>query len=173
MIEPLAVRPMQWGVLPDLGNVLPLDATDTACMDELRAVLAKHGKLDRFAVHLAHKHFELAAGEVLVERPDPDGRTQHVEVGRLIDYPDAVPTTWLFDDGPTLHLTNAVYCVCQSASEHSDGACSVHGKSSSKSKTGQEQDALRERNYQEQEAKKQVGWPVAGHGLQIKIERGD
>jgi hypothetical protein len=39
----------------------------------------------------------------------------------------------------------------------------VHGRSEGKSKTGQEQDRLSERNYQEQEAKKKIGWPHAGH----------
>ena len=108
----------------------PLDASDLACMDELRTVLARHGKLDRFALHLAHRHFVLEPGEVLIERPDPDGRTQHITVGRLTDEPDARPTTWLFDDRPMLHLGSTVYCVCIT-DQPLAGGCSGHGPSTS------------------------------------------
>lgn len=169
---PLALLPMQWGMLPELPDVLPLDESDVACMTELRDVLARHGKLSRFAVHLAHRHFELRPGEVLIERPDGDGRTQHVTVGQHADFPEAVPTTWLFEEaGPVLSAA-AVYCVCQARSVYAAGACSVHGKSESKSVPGQEQDRLSEKNYQEQEAKKKIGWPVAGHDRRRERIRG-
>jgi hypothetical protein len=165
---PVIVRPLQWAALPDLGDALPLDASDLACMEELRAVLARHGKLDRFALHLAHKHFELGEGEVLVERPDGDGRTQHVTVGKLADYPDALPTTWLLDDGPALRLSDAVYCVCQAVSPYALGACAIHGKSPSPAKPGQLDETLKEQNHQREKAKKEVGWPVGGHDRRIE-----
>ena len=41
-------------------------------------------------------------------------RTQHVTVGRLDDEPEARPTTWLFEEGPELRLSDTVYCVCVS-----------------------------------------------------------
>jgi hypothetical protein len=90
---------MQWANLPDLHQTPTLDDSDLDCLEEIRDVLSRHGKLARFAVHLAHRHFELAPDEILIERPDPDDRTEHVTVGRLTDEPDARPTTWLFEDG--------------------------------------------------------------------------
>jgi hypothetical protein len=169
---PLAVRPMQWAALPDLGAAFPLTPDDMACLDELRAVLARHGKLDRFAVHLAHRHFELQPGEGLIETPDPDGRTQHVTVGKLADYPDALPTTWLFDDRPGLEAGVAdVYCVCQVTSPYALGACAIHGRSPSPGPKKIEQDRLSERNHQKEKAKQEIGWPAGGHGLQIEIDR--
>jgi hypothetical protein len=95
----LSIQPMQWGALPDLDEVPPLDDSDLQCLEALRDVLARRGKLRRFAIHLAHRHFALGADEILIERPDPDGRTQHVTVGRLAEAPDARPTTWLFEEG--------------------------------------------------------------------------
>ena len=95
----LSILPMQWTGLADLPDVPPVDDGDLDCLAEIRDVLARHGKLNRFAVHLAHRHFALGPDEILIERPDPDGRTQHVTVGRLADEPDARPTTWLFDRG--------------------------------------------------------------------------
>ena len=93
---------MQWTGLADLPDVPPVDDGDLDCLAEIRDVLARHGKLNRFAVHLAHRHFALGPDEILIERPDPDGRTQHVTVGRLADEPDARPTTWLFEQGREL-----------------------------------------------------------------------
>ena len=110
----LSIRPMQWAKLPELHQTPALDDSDLDCLEEIRDVLARHGKLARFAVHLAHRHFELAPDEVLIERPDPDGRTQHVTVAHLSDEPLARPTTWLFEEVPEMRLSDAVYCVCVS-----------------------------------------------------------
>jgi hypothetical protein len=41
----LSIQPMQWGVLPDLEEVPPLDASDLQCLEALRDVLARRGKL--------------------------------------------------------------------------------------------------------------------------------
>jgi hypothetical protein len=40
------------------------------CLDKTQAVLARHGKLGRFAVHLAHQHFAVRPDEILVEFPN-------------------------------------------------------------------------------------------------------
>jgi hypothetical protein len=45
-------------------------------MAELRDVLARHGRLGRFALHLAHRHFALRDDEVLVEYSDAVRREQ-------------------------------------------------------------------------------------------------
>jgi hypothetical protein len=37
-------------------------------------VLARHGRLDRFTIHLVHKHFDVAEGEMVVEYMDADER---------------------------------------------------------------------------------------------------
>ena len=66
----LSILPMQWTGLADLPDVPPVDDGDLDCLAEIRDVLARHGKLNRFAPG---------------ERPDPDGRTQHVTVGKLAD----------------------------------------------------------------------------------------
>lgn len=158
----LVVRAMQWDVLPELHDAPDLDASDLACLAELRDVLARRGKLRRFAVHLAHRHFELGPDEVLIERPDPDGRTQHVTVGRLDDEPAARPTTWLFDEGPELRLSDAVYCVCMSDPAAQAG-CIRHGKSSSPTRAGQIERQIEQKRISEEEARHQAGMPVAGH----------
>jgi hypothetical protein len=181
----MTIQPMQWAALPDLQDAPPIDDADLACLHELRDVLARHGKLERFAVHLVHRHFDLGEGEVLIERPDPDGRTQHVTVGRLDDEPDARPTTWLFakegewpktpsgdptpppgwprqpDPNPTPVAPNAVYCVCVS-SPQSYGGCIKHGKSPSPGEAAIKEDRVKQERIQREEGEVR-NKPVAGH----------
>ncbi len=105
----ITLSPLQWGRLQDLQDVEPLDADDVACMRDLRDVLARHGRLERFALQLAHKHFDIAADEVLVEYSDPVRREQrlHVRSRDGSDLLDAVPTLWsLAEERPR------VVCVC-------------------------------------------------------------
>jgi hypothetical protein len=158
----LSILPMQWTGLADLPDVPPVDDGDLDCLAEVRDVLARHGKLNRFAVHLAHRHFALGPDEILIERPDPDGRTQHVTVGRLADEPDARPTTWLFEQRRELLLSNAVYCVCVSDPNKTD-ACIRHGRSSSPGAASQRDEAAKQRRIAEEKAAYDRGFPVAGH----------
>ena len=158
----LSIQPMQWSKLPELRETPPLDDSDLDCLKEVRDVLARHGKIARFAVHLAHRHFDLEPEEVLIERPDPDGRTQHVTVGRLDDEPMARPTTWLFEEGPAMLLSDAVYCVCVS-DPNKTGACIRHGKSRSPTAKHQSDEAVRDRRMSEEKARYEKGGPIAGH----------
>jgi hypothetical protein len=105
----ITIAPLQWARLQDLRDLEPLDAADVACMRELRDVLARHGRLGRFALHLLHKHFELGADEVLVEYSDPATREQwlRVEARASAALRDAIPTTWRLDADRPL-----VACVC-------------------------------------------------------------
>lgn len=166
----IAIRPVQWAALPLLHETPALDDDDAACLGELRAVLARHGRLSRFAIHLAHRHVALAPDEILIEREAPDGRGQLVTVGRREDAPDARPTTWLFDpdaegagQGTPLRLSDAVYCVCVSDPVHQAG-CVRHGSTASPSPVGQRQDELSRQREAEDKARLQKGFPVAGHG---------
>jgi hypothetical protein len=95
----LTIRPLQWSRLKDLRDVAPLDAADLACLAELRAVLARHGRLERFAVHLLHKHFELRDDEVLLETSDRTRREHRLRVAHRDSAAarHATPTTWVLD----------------------------------------------------------------------------
>lgn len=161
--DPIVVRPMQWSALADLGDTPPLDRDDHACLAELAAVLKRHGKLDRFAIHLAHRHFVLQPEEVLIERPDPDGRTQHVSIGRLGDTAGAIPTTWLFDHAAPLNMSAAVYCVCMEDPIKPNG-CVRHGKSGSPAPVTEKDDNARQKRISEDKGQYDRGFPVGGHG---------
>lgn len=161
-MQSLTIRPMQWSLLPDLADAAPLNAADIDCLRELRDVLARHGKLDRFAVHLAHRHFDLAPDEILIERPDAATRTQHVSVGLRSDQADAVPTTWLFDDGPEMRLSDAVYCNCAATSPYAPDSCGSHRKSPTPTKNHIEEERKKAERISREDAVARDR-PIAGH----------
>lgn len=101
--------------LSDIDDVAPLSNVDKPCLDEIRAVLAKHDALQRFGITLLHEHFEVAEDEILVETIDAKTRTltsRPEKVSELSNY-NAVETSWRLDD-----LTAMASCrkVCRPAS---------------------------------------------------------
>ncbi len=108
-MEQLTIQPMQWGKIADLQNVPSIAADDIQCMKELREVLAKHKKLDRFALHLIHKHFDISDDEILVEYNDVSTREQYFKVEKInsetMKY--AIPTTWTLEQ-----MEPIARCVC-------------------------------------------------------------
>jgi hypothetical protein len=108
-MDRLTIRPLQWKRLRELREVAPLDAADLACMAELRDVLARHGRLQRFALQLVHKHFDISEREVLVEYTDVERREHRLRVepraSALVR--QSIPTTWMLE-----RERAAVVCVC-------------------------------------------------------------
>ncbi len=70
-----AMSALQSIELRHIDNVEPLNDDDEACLAEIRDVLERHGRTQRFGVALLHKHFELNDDELLVEHCDPSTRT--------------------------------------------------------------------------------------------------
>jgi hypothetical protein len=105
----LAIRPMQWANVADLHDVPPLSEADFECMREIREVLLSHGKVDRFALHLLHKHFDLQQGEILVEYNDAGPREQYFRVEKATEdiLANSIPTTWILDS-----VRPSARCVC-------------------------------------------------------------
>ncbi|EAY31870.1 hypothetical protein [Microscilla marina] len=67
--------------LQNIDEVKPLgqEPNDVACFEELREVLKKHQKLDRFGLCLLHKHFDVNEDEILVESCDVKNRTLTIQ----------------------------------------------------------------------------------------------
>lgn len=114
--------------LPDIDEVEPLNASDQACMEELRSVLERHGALQRFGVTLLHEHFEISADEVMMEYVDKDRRellTKPVAASGELEV-NSVQTSWRLDS-----LTSMQRCerYCQQPygprGPHIDGHATV------------------------------------------------
>lgn len=105
----LAIAPMQWANIADLHDVPALSDADFDCMRDIREVLLKHDKVDRFALHLVHKHFDLQDDEVLVEYNDAGPREQYFRVEKATPeiLENSIPTTWTLEGMQPL-----ARCVC-------------------------------------------------------------
>jgi hypothetical protein len=95
----LEIAPMQWGNLLDIEDVEPLNPTDYECLAEVRDVLKKHGKRERFGVALLHKHFDLAEGETMMEATDKEARVLTIRPVTEGDLSNSVETIWMLHDG--------------------------------------------------------------------------
>lgn len=91
--------------LIDIDEAETFDPTkDQPLFDEIKAVLAKHGALQRFGVTLLHKHFDVYDGERMIEVCNSDTRTLTIRpssepIGTDETY---VGTNWRFDTDSTL-----------------------------------------------------------------------
>ena len=74
----VSVLPIQWQSLSDIDDVRPIDDTDAPVLDDIRAVLEKHGSLGRFGVALLHRHFDVADSELMLETTDVSAREHWV-----------------------------------------------------------------------------------------------
>jgi hypothetical protein len=103
-----------WNDFPSIHDVEPVDNSDQACLDEVKGVLERHGKTQRFGVALLHQHFELGENEVLIEHCDLDARRLTTEpqpaTEEVLEH--YIPTVWRFDG----HVNNA----CQYCPKHGD-----------------------------------------------------
>lgn len=102
---------MQWAKVEDLHNVAPLSDEDVECMKQVREVLKRHGKLDRFALHLIHKHFDLADDEILIEYSDASIREQYFRAEKIESETavSAIPTTWTLQEIEPLAACKCAY----------------------------------------------------------------
>ncbi|MGK4583592.1 hypothetical protein [Kitasatospora sp. HPMI-4] len=83
-------------VLPRFEEAEGLGPQDGEFVDDLVAVLEKHGNLDRFGLVLLHDHFPVGADEILVETHDPAARTLRVQVEKAGATAHTKPSQWRF-----------------------------------------------------------------------------
>lgn len=89
---------------PDIMDVVPLGAHDDECLKEIRDVLLRHGKIDRFGITLIHDHFHMDSDEALIEDCDPHTRTLTIRPEKLrknLSSP-AIETSWELGRGEVL-----------------------------------------------------------------------
>lgn len=103
----VVVHPIEWAELKDIDDVRPFDEDDAECFAEVRDVLKKHGKLERFGLALLHSHFSLAPDEVMLETTDKEGRVLMTKPARKGDLGNSVSTLWMLSDAEGIEMA---YC---------------------------------------------------------------
>jgi hypothetical protein len=104
MSKSLIIESMQYAKLPDLHDTEALSEDDVQCLTEVRDVMKRHGKLDRFALHLVHKHFNVDEDEIMCEFTDEQNRTLTIKPVKKCDVDEnqLVETTWKIGDGAVM-----------------------------------------------------------------------
>lgn len=114
----LNVQPTQWASIQDIHDVdHALSADDIECLNEVRAVLEKHNRLERFGVMLLHKHFDVHQDECLLETIDTDRRELSVRPVLKSELPQAVQTQWRLVDRSPLQWCEA-WCNYSGGTHH-------------------------------------------------------
>jgi len=71
-VKELIVKFTRWNSLS--SDLRPIDDDDAKCLEELRQVLQKHRRFDRFGLYLLHSLFDVGDDEILFESADHDRR---------------------------------------------------------------------------------------------------
>ena len=107
LLEPVS----PWNRLKDIHDVEPIGTEDHACLAEIREVLNRHGKRERFGVALLHKHFDLAHDEMLVEETDVEARTLTIKPIATSEAPATIQTIWMLLEGDNQAMMGCMqYC---------------------------------------------------------------
>jgi hypothetical protein len=105
----LNVAAVHWSNIDDIDDIEPVNEADSECLSEVRDVLRRHGKLDRFGIALLHSHFAISDDEILLEVTDADARTLTTKPVRKADAGSSnVGTIWQLQEAGE-PITNA-YC---------------------------------------------------------------
>jgi hypothetical protein len=93
------MAPLQWTGIPHINDIDGISREDRDCLNEVKTVLARHQRLDKFGIALLHHHFPLDEDEILVEHCDERNRTLTVRVmpESQVDRSRMIETIWRFD----------------------------------------------------------------------------
>ena len=111
------LRPMNWNDLPHINDVETVTPEDEQCLNEIKAVLERYGRTDKFGITLLHSHFPLADDEVFLEHTDEQARTllsRPVKYSEILNKPYR-PTVWRFDGEKA---QGCAYCPLDAKNRH-------------------------------------------------------
>jgi hypothetical protein len=110
--DKLVISSMQWALVADIDDVHKLDDTDAECLREIRAILARHKKLERFGVTLVHSHFHIDDDEILVETVERETRTLTVRPIKRTEAGKTVETAWSLAENEPLIVCRQ-HCIIE------------------------------------------------------------
>jgi len=95
-------------MLKSIDKVEPINENVADCLAEIREVLCKHAKLDRFGIALLHSHFTLGDGEIMLETCDVQSRTLTTKPTKCdLAVDNVIGTVWALQDS---HTATMAYC---------------------------------------------------------------
>ena len=105
--------PLQQASVIDFDDLQPLGPEDEECINDLRAVLAKHNRLDRFGIFLLHAHFPVEPDEVLKEVCDRESRTLTIKPVKMDDLAGESTIDTMWDLATNRSMMKCGYGKCE------------------------------------------------------------
>lgn len=105
--------PLQQASATDFEDLQPLGPDDEKCISELRDVLARHNRLDRFGIFLLHAHFPIGNDEVLKEYCDRESRTLTIKPVKMDDLANESTIDTMWDLATNRAVQKCIYGKCE------------------------------------------------------------
>lgn len=122
--ELLSVEVTHFADFQHVNDVEPLSDKDHELLSKMRDLLLSHDAVDRFGVHLIHKHFDLGDDEVIVEYTNEEERRQTTQVEKrndLFSRGKPLETQWRFN-------RESASMVCVSYCDYNSGHRHIHNQ---------------------------------------------
>jgi hypothetical protein len=109
----------------DILQIDPLGDHDHLCLKEIREVLQRHQRLERFGICLLHSHFPVGPDEILLEETDAASRCATIRPAKIaeIDPEDIIETMWSLGDSRALQACTKKTHVADDAGLSALQAC--------------------------------------------------
>ena len=114
------LQPTQFAHMKHVTEVEPVTEKDRSILEAIKAVLLEHDAVERFGVHLVHKHFDLTEDEIIMEYTDEDARTQFTQVEKYEEaFANGLPleTQWRFNR-ETASMGCVGFCLYNNGHRH-------------------------------------------------------
>lgn len=98
---------------PHFEDLQPFGPADEECINEIREVLRRHDKLNRFGLSLLHEHFEMSDDEVLKEIYDPQTQTMTITAVKEASLEGQPTITTLINVGTGRPIQKCSYGKCE------------------------------------------------------------
>ena len=105
--------------LPHIDALIGRASDDEACLRDIREVLSRHNRLDRFGVMLLHQHFAVADDEIMVEECDEVNRVLRSTPRKRADLGQtkSIQTNWRLDSAEAVAACTQI-CTLDDDHQH-------------------------------------------------------
>ncbi len=114
------LTPLAHNSLKDINAIEKLNESDNSCILELKKVLKKYKKEDKFGLLLLHKHFDIEEDEIMLESIDIENRILTTKPCKIhnLNEKSYTQTVWSFSNQPVLNKSCESFCPTDAKGNH-------------------------------------------------------
>jgi len=114
------LTPLMHNNLKDIDAIEKLNETDLKCINDIKNILKRHNKEDKFGVLLLHKHFDISEDEIMLESIDVKNRILITKPQKIstLKQNSFIQTVWSFSNNPSLNKNCESCCPRDTSGKH-------------------------------------------------------